>query len=162
MTPPESNAPQFDMPTLLIYGNCQAGALSVLLGADSTIAQEFRVRYLPSFDDRVPGSKVLPAEDVQVAALLLEQVDPQPFPYRDLLPSHCVTLTFPAVDLNLLWPLTCPNPLNDQPTDATPWGHFPYGDRVILDCVQRGLSVDDTLDYEESSSMGRGGYVPRF
>jgi len=22
--------------------------------------------------------------------------------------------------------------------------------------------VDDTLDYEESSSMGRGGYVPRF
>jgi hypothetical protein len=136
-----------EKPTLLVYGNCQAGAVGTILGIDPILTEAYNVRYLPSFDDRVPGSRDLAPEVIARTALLLEQYDPNPFPFRDKLAASCRTLTFPSVDLNLLWPLRCVNPLNDPPTEAFPWGHYPEGDRVILDCVQRGLSADETVAY---------------
>ena len=140
-----TNAAEIDKPTLLVYGNCQAGAVSAIFGADPALAEAYCVHYLPSFDDRVSGSRNLAPGVIGRTVLLLEQFDANPFPYRDQLPPHCAKIVFPSVDLNLLWPLRCANPLNDQPTDATPWGHYPEGDRIIIDCVQRGLTADETI-----------------
>jgi len=142
-----TDSPRGEKPTLLVYGNCQAGAVSAILGADRALAAAYAIHYLPSFDDRVSGSRNVAPEVIARTALLLEQFDANPFPYRNQLPLHCANIVFPSVDLNLLWPLRFANPYNDQPTEATPWGHYPEGDRVIIDCVQRGLSADETIVY---------------
>jgi hypothetical protein len=136
-----------EKPILLVYGNCQAGGVSAILGSDPALSVAYSVRYLPSFDDRVPGSRDLPLDVVGRTLLLLEQFDPNPFPFRDHLPAHCKTVVFPSVDLSLLWPLRCVNPFNDEGSEEFPWGHYPEGDRVIINCVQRGLSADETLAY---------------
>jgi hypothetical protein len=141
-----------DKPTLLVYGNCQAGAVAAIFGVDVVLAETYNVQYLASFDDRVSGSRNLAPEVIARTSLLLEQFDAKAFPYRGHLPSHCANVVFPSVDLNLLWPLRFGNPLNDPPTEATPWGHYPEGDRLIIDCVQRGLSADETLAHYRSHS----------
>jgi hypothetical protein len=56
-----------------------------------------------------------------------------------------VTVTFPSIDLNLLWPLHVINIFNDEPTAKHLWGRFPYGDRAIVNAVERGLDVDEVL-----------------
>jgi len=43
--------------------------------------------------------------------------------------------------------LYCVNPYNDPPSPELPWGHFPYGDRVIIDCIDRGMTADEILRY---------------
>jgi hypothetical protein len=139
-------------PAILVYGNCQAGAVSAILGPAPGIKDVFEVRYLPSFDDRVPGSRDLDPESIGRTTLLLEQFDRNPFPFRELLSADCKTVTFPSIDLNLLWPLRCANPLNDAPTEDFPWGHYPEADRIILDCVERGMSADETLAYYNEHS----------
>jgi hypothetical protein len=139
-------------PTLLVYGNCQAGALAYLLCEDAAIAGAFAVRYLPSFDDRNAQSRELSTDDIAATAVFFNQYDPTPFPYLDNLPKDCVTISFPSVDLQLLWPLSSPNPYNDLPTQDRPWGRFPTGDRVIIECVERGCSLEETIDYYRTSS----------
>ncbi len=139
--------------TLLLYGNCQAAALAHIFSSDPTVTAAYDVRYYPSFDDRAPGSKELTAGVVASIGLFIKQFDPVPFPYANLIPSAVPTLTFPSIDLHLLWPLSVQNVYNDQPTPDRPWGRFPMGDRVILDCVERGLGVADTLAYYERSSI---------
>ena len=148
-SPPQETIPK---KTLIIYGNCQADALGVLLGADPLVSSLFRVLYLPSFLSRESSTAVMDKADVESAAILVEQFDPKPFPYHSLLPETCKKLTFPAVDFNLLWPLHCPNPYNDPPTPEYPWGHVPYGDRVIIDCVDRGMPAEEILEHYLSKS----------
>lgn len=128
--------------TLVIYGNCQAQALASIVeraGLDS-----LRVLYLRSFDE--PGAE--PAElsimDVVRCGLLWEQHDDQhPFPYREWLPPNCRTVRFPAVDFNALWPFTCVNPDVRPKPPKYPFGQFPYGDRVTLDCLEETTGVDE-------------------
>ena len=141
-------------PAILFYGNCQAGALAVIFGADPIIKASFDVTYAASFDDRTSSKVTLTREVVGTTAILFEQHDPKVFPMRALLPPNCLTVTFPSIDLNLLWPLHCANPFNDTPTAETPWGRFFYGDRIIVDCIQRGLSAAETIQiYEHSSAQ---------
>jgi hypothetical protein len=138
-------------PTLLLYGNCQADALSVIFRSDALVTATFTVAHVPSFDDRSPGRVDVAPGVIASTAVLFEQNDPNPFPHRNLLPSSCVTVIFPSIDLNLLWPMQCANEYNEPPSPEYPWGRFPYGDRVIIDCVKRGLSVRETLEYYEAS-----------
>lgn len=137
--------------TIIVYGNCQAEALWALLSANSIISSAFRVRFLLTFNSPVerPQSD---AADAATCRVLFEQEDPTPFPYSDSLPSDCVRIRFPSVDLNLLWPFTCPNPYNDAAAPELPWGHFPYGDRVLIECIDKGLSAEECLAYYFSAS----------
>ena len=66
-----TDAPKGEKPTLLVYGNCQAGAVGAILGADPALAEAYGVHYLPSFDDRVSGSRDLAPEVIARTALLL-------------------------------------------------------------------------------------------
>jgi GT2 family glycosyltransferase len=134
--------------TLILYGNCQADALAVLLRSDPTVSALYRIVYLPSFENHEASvSDLMQVSDVASAAILLEQYDPQPFPHRKTLPADCITVTFPSVDLMILWPLYAANPYNDPPSAEFPWGPFPYGDRAIIDCIDRGMQADDILEY---------------
>jgi hypothetical protein len=150
------------MKTVVIYGNCQAAALASILSADRSMNSHYRVCYFASFDDRIPDRVDVRREEVDVAAFLFEQYDPKSFPHRDRLPSDCVTVTFPSIDCNLLWPLTTANTFNDEPSAEFPWGHFPYGDRVIVDAVGRGLSVSEVLEYYQSESYRQLPSLDRF
>ena len=56
-------------------------------------------------------------------------------------------MRFPSLDFNLLWPFGCVNPYNKPDPPHLPWGAFPYGDRIILACVEKGMKADDILEY---------------
>jgi hypothetical protein len=139
-------------PTLLFYGNCQAAALRVLFAADAAIADHYNVLHVPSFDDRIPDAVGVLPEEIAAAEIFFDQYDKAPFPRHDLLPADCLKITYPSIDLNLLWPLFCVNIFNDAPTPEFLWGHFPYGDRVVVDCVKRGLSAAQARAYYAQSS----------
>ncbi len=132
--------------TLVVYGNCQAEALARLMEKNSLIASSFKVVYYRSYD--IPGQTRTPVspEHLESCALFFSQYDPQPFPDLDRLPRECLKVHFPSMDVNLLWPFHCVNPYN-QATPDFPFGPFPYGDRVILECVAKGMSAAETLDY---------------
>ena len=151
-----------DKPALIFYGNCQANALSSIFAADATITADFSVHYLASFDDRLPGTSEIAPSVVASTAVLFEQYDPVQFPHRALLPATSVTITFPSVDFNLVWPLAGRNIFNDAPTPERLWGTFPYGDRVIIDSVKSGCSVDEVLQAYASTAVDRLPNLDRF
>jgi hypothetical protein len=133
--------------TLIVYGNCQAEAVATILRKDPVTEECFRVLYLRSFDHPSDGWDELRSEDVLDCAILCEQHDPRPFPYRHLLPPGCLTVKFPAIDFNPLWPLSCPNPYNQYDPPIFPYGRFPYGDRAVIECIDKGMPPEETLDY---------------
>lgn len=63
------------------------------------------------------------------------------------MPDDCVTVAFPSVDFNLLWPFNCVNPYNRVEPPQFPWGRFPYGDRIVLGALERGMPPADVLEY---------------
>lgn len=134
--------------TLIVYGNCQADAISSIFGEDPVTAECFRVLYLRSFDHPSDGWDELRSEDVANCAVLCEQHDDsRPFPYRDLLPVACHTIKFPAIDCTLLWPFSCDNPYNEPEPPVFPFGRFPYGDRIIIDGIEKGKPPAEILNY---------------
>lgn len=133
--------------TVIVYGNCQAEAVAAILRADPAAESRLRILYLRSFDHPSEGYGELRSEDVADCAVLLEQHDPRPFPNRDLLPLHCATAKFPAIDVNLLWPFFCVNPHDETDPALFPFGRFPYGDRIIVDCVDKQMLPEEILDY---------------
>lgn len=150
-------------PVLICYGNCQASAIAWLFRSDPTIDAAFDVHYLANFDSRIPGTSVLAAETVASAAIFFEQFGRVTFPYEAELPETCVRVTFPSIDLNLLWPLHVKrNPLNDPPTPEHLWGHFPNGDRVINDAVMRGGSADEIVASYPAASAAALPNLERF
>jgi hypothetical protein len=149
-------------PALIFYGNCQANALSLLFGSDASIAGAFSVHYLASFDDRIPGTSEIDPAAVASAAVLFEQFDPVHFPHRASLPPACVTITFPSVDFNLVWPLAGRNIFNDPPTPERLWGTFPYGDRIIVEAVKKGLALEEILSEYATTAVERLPNLDRF
>lgn len=139
--------PPKKLPTAILYGNCQAEALANIMKNDALVGSLFRVLYYRSYD--IPGqTRLVPApEEIENCALLFFQHGPDPFPNADQLPKDCLTVRFPSVDFNLLWPFNCINPYNRPVMPEFPWGPFPYGDRIILDCVEKGMAPDDVLEY---------------
>jgi hypothetical protein len=149
-------------PTLLFYGNCQAAALRVIFSADPVVTERFRVVYVASFDDRIPDAERPDESAIRAASIFFDQHDRTPFPQPDLLPSDCVRVTFPSIDLNLLWPLHCVNLYNDAPTADRLWGSFPYGDRVIVEAVKSGKSAEQTFEEYLASSGDQLPNLERF
>src|SRR5665213_1039641 len=133
--------------TLIVYGNCQAEAISTIFRKDPVTEECFRVLYLRSFDHPSDGRDELRPEDVRDCGVLWEQHDPRPFPHRDALPADCLTVKFPALDFNLLWPFNCPNPCDEPEPPVFPFGRFPYGDRIIIESIGKGMAPKKILNY---------------
>lgn len=133
--------------TLIVYGNCQAQAVTAVLEKDPIAASLFRVVYVQSFDHPVDSTPDITAEELRSCALLLEQHDRRAFPYRDGLPQDATIIKFPSVDLNVLWPFNSVNPYSVSEPPVFPFGRFPYGDRVVLNCLDGGMSKEAALDY---------------
>lgn len=129
--------------TILVYGNGQAEAVAAVLGRTPHVSELARIEYLSSSDYFGACERLSNGLN---CAVFCEQYYPQAFPCRERLAKTCFKLKFPAVDLNLLWPFYCVNP-HDAAEPGLPHGRFPYGDRIIVDAVDKGLAPDDILDY---------------
>jgi hypothetical protein len=142
-----STSPAVSSRPLIVYGNCQADAITLALRKDAVVQNLYDVSYYRSFDHPTEGTIALEERVVRNCSLLCEQHDRQAFPLQEMLPAHCVTVKFPAVDLNVLWPFNCVNPYNAPEPPTFPFGRFAYGDRAIVNAIDRGMSADDVLDY---------------
>ena len=85
--------------------------------------------------------------DLCAATLLLEQVDVRGFPRADALPPGCGIVRFPALDTNVLWPFAAVNPYDATVPDRFPSGRYPYGDRILARCIERGWDAERTIAY---------------
>ncbi len=133
-----------DRYVVIVFGNCQADALALTLSKLRGRIGGLHVLYLPSYD-KPGGYTPLNEDDVRACDVLLEQQDPQQFPLRHLLPPDCQRIKFPSLDLNLLWPLGCINPYNHPEPPAYPQGRFPYGNALVVNGIDHGLSRDEML-----------------
>lgn len=131
-------------PVLLIYGNCQADVIAMLL-ARSPIAEFLEIAYLPSFDHPV-FSRQLRDDVLERCTILWEQRDYVPFPYANRLAGRARSTIFPALDLNVLWPYTIKNPYNRPDPPRFPSGPFHYGDRIVVDALREGLDQEAALE----------------
>jgi hypothetical protein len=132
-------------PTIILYGNCQAEAVTVILNKTPAIAARYRVVSFRNFDHPTDGPDTIRNRDLASCALLCEQHSPKKFPYRDRLPARCRTVTFPSTDFNLLWPFFAVNPFNVPDPPVFPYGRFSYGDRIIIGDIQKNMAPDDIL-----------------
>lgn len=133
--------------TLIVYGNCQAQAVTAVLEKDPIASSLFRVVYVRSYDHPAEGALDAANEDIASCALLFEQHDRRAFPFRDRLPADAKVIKFPSVDLSVLWPFNSVNRYSVPEPPVFPFGRFPYGDRVILNCIDSGMGVDETVEY---------------
>lgn len=128
-----------DRRVVIVFGNCQAEAIAGCLRQHPALAGGEVHVYL-SF--QMPGQEPpsLPPEIYECCGMLWEQATPLVrFPHRDKLPIDCRISTYPSIDFNLLWPLNAPEPRN-HPQAGFPFGPFSYGDRIINEIVESGLS----------------------
>ena len=132
-------------PSLIVYGNCQGSALASILRVMPFVAERFEIRYVSSFEPSLPEQPT--TEEIARCAMLYEQHDPSPFPHRDLLPPACRTVVYPAIDFNLLWPWGAPSPCATPEPPEFPHGRFPYGDAILMRCIENGMDVNAIVRY---------------
>jgi Polysaccharide biosynthesis enzyme WcbI len=133
--------------SLILYGNCQADAMTSTLRLEPIVSGFYDVAYFRSFDHPSEGRMSFDDRITRRCELLWEQHDPQTFPQTGLLPRDCLSVKFPAADFNLLWPFNCVNPYNAPEPPTYPFGRYAYGDRVIANAIDRGMNPDDILEY---------------
>ena len=136
-------------PTVVLYGNCQADAATTIFSRVPGFSERYRAIFFPSYDHPTRRANDIPQADLDACVVLLEQHDQSGFSERGLLPADTRTVRFPALDFNLFWPFNCVNPFN-TPDEKNPLGPFPYGDRIIVNCVRQGMSADETYEYYAS------------
>lgn len=134
-------------PSLVVYGNCQADWIERGLKVIPAVTDRFDVSYCCSFDHPVTGPARPDFDVLGRCALLLEQRGGwDRFPWSEALPSSAEVVTFPALTLDALWPLTTfSDPRNVPVIPEYPFGRFPYGDRLISDWLTAGASREETL-----------------
>ena len=139
-------------PTLIVYGSCQAQEIAALARTIPAITLQYEVVYLVSFSIDGKTQPRLHDKEVKACRLLWEQFDNyNPFPHHDTLPTSAQQVKFPGMDMNCLWPFNTRDPLN-APEPNLPFGRFPYGDRVVIDLMDQGLSRQDVIaSYNEAA-----------
>ncbi|MEA1649029.1 WcbI family polysaccharide biosynthesis putative acetyltransferase [Nitrospirillum sp. BR 11164] len=145
-------------PTLIVYGNCQAGVFFYALKAFPEVAGQWDLVTMRNFVHPVEGHDKLPDDEVTRCSLLLEQGSPKgdsAFPYRDRLPADCRTIRFPPLDTNLLWPFNFVDTRNKPEPPEFPFGRYPYGDRIVVELLREGLSGDALWDAYQTRSVER-------
>jgi hypothetical protein len=90
---------------------------------------------------------------IQNCKILIEQIclealkyDNTPFfPDKDILPTDCRSIRFPALRFPLFWPTLAKDPRN-KPEEGFPNGRFPIGDRLVISLMRKGLSPEEVFD----------------
>jgi hypothetical protein len=139
-------------PTLIVYGSCQAQEIAALARTIPAISLQYEVVYLVSFSLDGVTQPRLEDKKVKACRLLWEQFDnSNPFPHHDLLPATAQQIMFPGIDMNCLWPFNTRDPLN-APEPTLPFGRFPYGDRLIIELMDQGLTKQDVISaYDDAA-----------
>lgn len=139
-------------PTLIVYGSCQAEEVAGLARTMPAISMQYEILYLASFSLAGANKPQISEKQIKACRLLWEQFDNNnPFPHYDLLPPSAQQVMFPGIDLNCLWPFNTRDPLN-APATNLPFGRFPYGDRVVIDLMDQGLSKKEVIAaYDEAA-----------
>lgn len=129
-------------PVILIYGNCQAQFLHLLVTQSPSLVSRFEFVLASALVE--PGNAIPPVpENAGRAVLYWEQYDQRPgLTYRDELrgsvPQDCAVLRFPAVGMNAFWPFFIKDKRN-VPEPGYPWGRYPAGDRLAIEVAELGL-----------------------
>lgn len=136
-------------PAIVIYGNCQAEFLGLLLGRAPSFASRFDVAVASNnVEPDAALSAIAPYADR--AVLYWEQVDARPEnavrdPVRRALPDGCVTIRYPTVAMTAFWPFFVKDPRN-RPEPGFPFGRYPAGDRIAMEISALGLAPDEAFD----------------
>jgi hypothetical protein len=140
---------------IVIYGNCQAEFMGLLLSRTPSIAARFDVAVASNnVDAGAALSAIAPYADRTV--LYWEQLDVRPeIPVRDAvrraLRSDRTTVLYPALSMIGFWPFFVKDARN-QPEPGFPYGRYPAGDRVAIEVAGMGLAENDAFDcYMEMS-----------
>jgi hypothetical protein len=131
-----------DKRTILVYGNSQAEAVALVFKSLPAISSEFRVCYVP---EESAGAD-LPADYLRRCAILCAQQPATRLPVVGKLPKKVMRIHFPVLEFYLLWPFNCVNPF-DVAEARYPFGHFPYGDSFIVNCIRRDLTAEAIGQY---------------
>jgi len=131
-------------PTVVVYGNCQARVVAIEI-ADA-LEPGYAVRFQESHRLNRPSPPVPSDAELAACVLLVEQVGEQPYARAGDLPLGCPVVRFPSLDTNLLWPFSAVNPF-DLPDPPAIEGPYPYGDRILQRCIERGWSPERILAY---------------
>lgn len=147
----------------MVYGNCQAEWVGLGLQTIPAVTDRFDIHYIYSFDHPVSGlAKPDPSILARCAVLLEQRGAWDRFRWRDEVPASAQVVTFPALTMDALWPLTTfSDPRNVPVLPDYPYGVFPYGDRLISDWLASGVSREDTLRRYLSWSVRESEDLPR-
>jgi hypothetical protein len=131
--------------TVIVAGNCQASFLHRALTESPELNDEYRLVYFRNF--RKGDQDILAIEDLEACALLIEQIaHKQPeLPNKDRLPADCRVVKFPILWMNSLWPTRMKDPRN-VPTEQHPAGPYPYGDKLVLQLLDKGLTPEQVAE----------------
>lgn len=132
-------------PTFVIYGNCQGGVLEQATKFIPEIADHYEVVYFRSFVHPTEGKVAIDADVMARCAIFWKQLDESvPFAFDGPLPEGMKEITFPPVDLGVLWPFQTHDALFGSEPEYE-YGLFPYGDRILMDTALEGLSGAEGL-----------------
>lgn len=133
-------------PSILVYGNCQASAVSQTLTKLPGLSETYEVRYLPSFIHPVEGAAQVRQDWLDRCHIFIEQKGAwSEFSRKAELPRGVTLLRFPTVSMNSLWPLQANDPRNIPEPPHYPFGRYPYGDRLVLELLEKGYVGEGLL-----------------
>lgn len=134
--------------TLVIYGNCQAEFIHMILRLCPSLSSRFNLILIGSALPLSESTEPL-LQHSETAVLLWEQYNQRDQillreEIRSRVPTNCFAVRFPAVGLNTLWPLRTKDPRN-TPEAGFPWGRYPIGDHVAMNVARLGLRPNEAL-----------------
>jgi hypothetical protein len=127
-------------PTLIVYGNCQAGVIANFARQQSALRLDYEVHYWQNFQHAAHLSKSVSEDAVRRCRVLwIQHQERSPFPADALLPDNVERHTFPPLDTNALWPFRAHDAVLARPEPPDyPFGRFPYGDRILMEIADSG------------------------
>ena len=131
--------------SLIVAGNCQGSFLYHALRESPELSDRYDIIYFRNFRKKDQGT--LTAGDMSRCAILLEQIAHKApeLPNKDAAPGDCRIIRFPILWMSSIWPTMIDDPRN-KPDPLYPGGPFPYGDRLILEFLDEGLTPEQAVD----------------
>lgn len=126
----------------MIYGNCQAEFLGLLLSHVPSLTSRFSFVVVPyNVEPGAPLPAIAP--EIDRAVLLWEQYNERAGVtlrdrMRERLPGDCRVMRYPALVMTSFWPFIQKD-RRSQPEPGYPWGRYPLGDRVAAEVADLGL-----------------------
>jgi len=128
-------------PTFVVYGNCNAQAMTQFLAELTPFGQTHEIIWAGSYGDtslRLPGVENDPL--ARCEHLWVQHDELNPMIHEGRTPDSCSVLRFPPCNSSVMWPYQFRDNLPVLPDAPRPEGDFPYGDDII-----RRLSEDPNV-----------------